>query len=411
LTAPLYKANQSVSMGKSSKSITEVAGVYASGIAAGIKANGKRDLAFVFVPQACGSAGVFTQSAFAAPPVQLSRQILRKGTIKAVVLNAGNANAGTGKLGLRDARETAKITAQLLGISPSEVAVASTGVIGRPLPMERVRVGLKQLLAKPLVRRGREAATAVMTTDLTRKEVYLTGLVGGKRISVAGFAKGSGMIAPNMATTLGVIATDAKISSVLLSKLLRDAADASFNMLSVDTDTSTNDTLLAFATGQNGPRITSKRHQQELLELLTLACVDLARSIAADGEGATKLIEVTVAGARSLRDARCIAKNIISSPLVKTAIHGADPNWGRVLAAAGKDPSARVEPQKIDLTFAGVSVMRRGEIVRHNRNRIHKLMLGKEVRIHLNLNIGKASAKAWGCDLTRGYVDINVSYS
>jgi glutamate N-acetyltransferase/amino-acid N-acetyltransferase len=182
-------------------------------------------------------------------------------------------------------------------------------------------------------------------------------------------------------------------------------------MLSVDTDTSTNDTLLAFATGQNGPRITSKRHQQELLELLTLACVDLARSIAADGEGATKLIEVTVAGARSLRDARCIAKNIISSPLVKTAIHGADPNWGRVLAAAGKDPSARVEPQKIDLTFAGVSVMRRGEIVRHNRNRIHKLMLGKEVRIHLNLNIGKASAKAWGCDLTRGYVDINVSYS
>ncbi|MFN4896994.1 MAG: bifunctional glutamate N-acetyltransferase/amino-acid acetyltransferase ArgJ [Pseudomonadota bacterium] len=398
-------------MGKSSKSITEVAGVYASGIAAGIKANGKRDLAFVFVPQACGSAGVFTQSAFAAPPVQLSRQILRKGTIKAVVLNAGNANAGTGKLGLRDARETAKITAQLLGISPSEVAVASTGVIGRPLPMERVRVGLKQLLAKPLVRRGREAATAVMTTDLTRKEVYLTGLVGGKRISVAGFAKGSGMIAPNMATTLGVIATDAKISSVLLSKLLRDAADASFNMLSVDTDTSTNDTLLAFATGQNGPRITSKRHQQELLELLTLACVDLARSIAADGEGATKLIEVTVAGARSLRDARCIAKNIISSPLVKTAIHGADPNWGRVLAAAGKDPSARVEPQKIDLTFAGVSVMRRGEIVRHNRNRIHKLMLGKEVRIHLNLNIGKASAKAWGCDLTRGYVDINVSYS
>jgi glutamate N-acetyltransferase/amino-acid N-acetyltransferase len=277
--------------------------------------------------------------------------------------------------------------------------------------MERVRVGLKQLLAKPLVRRGREAATAVMTTDLTRKEVYLTGLVGGKRISVAGFAKGSGMIAPNMATTLGVIATDAKISSVLLSKLLRDAADASFNMLSVDTDTSTNDTLLAFATGQNGPRITSKRHQQELLELLTLACVDLARSIAADGEGATKLIEVTVAGARSLRDARCIAKNIISSPLVKTAIHGADPNWGRVLAAAGKDPSARVEPQKIDLTFAGVSVMRRGEIVRHNRNRIHKLMLGKEVRIHLNLNIGKASAKAWGCDLTRGYVDINLSYS
>jgi glutamate N-acetyltransferase/amino-acid N-acetyltransferase len=394
-----------------SKSITSLPGVYASGVAAGIKANGKKDLAFVFVPDAYGSAGVFTQSAFAAAPVQVSRSAVQRGTIKAVILNAGNANAGTGKQGLRDANETAACAARLLGIPRSEVAVASTGVIGRPLPMDRVKAALGTLLSNPKAQRGRAAAEAVMTTDLTRKEVHCTGRVAGHRITVTGFAKGSGMIAPNMATTLGVLATDAKVSSAILKKLLRQAADATINMTSIDTDTSTNDTLLVFSTGQSGPRITSTKHQQELLALLTTACSTLARSMAADGEGATKLIEVTVHGARNLREARCIAKNIVSSPLVKTAIHGADPNWGRVLAAAGKDPAVRVDPRKVDLTFAGTPVMRKGTIVPHDRTKIRKLMSGKEVRIDLHLNLGKISATAWGCDLTHGYVDINVSYS
>jgi glutamate N-acetyltransferase/amino-acid N-acetyltransferase len=380
-------------------------------MAAGIKSTGKKDLAFLFVPDAYGSAGVFTQSAFAAPPVELSRKALQHGTIKAVIVNAGNANAGTGKKGLRDAKETAAITAKLLGISPSEVAVASTGVIGKPLPMERIRSSLPKLLANPKATDGGAAAQAILTTDLTRKEVYCTGKVGGEPITVAGFAKGSGMIAPNMATMLGFLVTDAKVSSATLKKLLKQAADASFNMTSVDTDTSTNDALIVLATGKKGPRITSAKHQQEFLALLTQACCILARSIAADGEGATKLIEVKVHGARNLREARCIAKNIVSSPLVKTAIHGADPNWGRVLAAAGKDPAARVDPNKVDLTFAGAPVMRRGVIMAHNRQAIHKLMSGKEVHIHLHLHLGKASATAWGCDLTHGYVDINVSYS
>ena len=391
--------------------VTALSGVYASGMAAGIKSNGKKDLAFLFVPDAYGSAGVFTQSAFAAPPVELSRKALQHGTIKAVIVNAGNANAGTGKKGLRDAQETASITAKLLGFSPSQVAVASTGVIGKPLPMERIRSSLPKLLANRKATDGGAAAQAILTTDLTRKEVYCTGKVAGERITVAGFAKGSGMIAPNMATMLGFLVTDAKVDSATLKKLLKQAADASFNMTSVDTDTSTNDALIVLSTGKKGPRITSAKHQQEFLALLTEACCVLARSIAADGEGATKLIEVKVNGARNLREARCIAKNIVSSPLVKTAIHGADPNWGRVLAAAGKDPTARVDPNKVDLTFAGAPVMRRGVIVPHDRNAIHKLMSGKEVHIHLHLHLGKASATAWGCDLTHGYVDINVSYS
>lgn len=398
-------------MKRTSKSITAISGVYASGVAAGIKANGKKDLAFVFVPDAYGSAGIFTQSAFKAAPVEVSQAALRRGTVKAVVLNAGNANAGTGRQGLADAREMAMCTARLLGIAPHEVAVASTGVIGKPLQIEQVKAGLVKLLSNPRVSKGRQAAEAILTTDLTRKEVHCTGTVAGHRITVAGFAKGSGMIAPNMATTLGVLATDAKVSSSLLQKLLTQAADATINMTSVDTDTSTNDTLLAFSTGGRGPRITSVKHQQEFLALLTSACAVLARSIAADGEGATKLIEVIVSGARTLREARCIAKNIVSSPLVKTAIHGADPNWGRVLAAAGKDPSARVDPRKVDLTFAGAPVMRRGAIVTHDRKKIRKRMSGKEVQIHLHLHLGNFSATAWGCDLTHGYVDINVSYS
>lgn len=398
-------------MKRTSRSLTALSGVYASGLAAGIKANGKMDLAFVFVPDAYGSAGVFTQSAFAAPPVHVSQKALRRGTIKAVVLNAGNANAGTGKQGLRDARDTTSCAAQLLGLRPTEVAVASTGVIGKPLPITRIKSGLTKLLSDPKAKNGRAAAEAIMTTDLTRKEVFCTGMVAGHRVTVAGFAKGSGMIAPNMATTLGVLATDAKIDSTTLTTLLRAAVDATINMTSVDTDTSTNDTFLAFSTGQKGPRISSKKHQQEFLSLLTSACTVIARSLAADGEGATKLIEVTVQGARNLREARCIAKNVVSSPLVKTAIHGADPNWGRVLAAASKEPSARVDPSKVDLTFAGAPVMRRGTILGHDRKKIHKLMSGKEVKINLHLNLGKASATAWGCDLTHGYVDINVSYS
>ena len=396
-------------MGK--RTVTNLPGVYASGLAAGIKSNGKKDLAFLFVPEAYGSAGVFTVSAFAAPPLQVCKEALKRNTVKAVVINSGNANAGTGAAGLRDARRTANVAAKLLGVKPSEVAVTSTGIIGKPLPMQTVESGLRTLLSSPRVRDGNAAAQAIMTTDLTQKEVWVTGLVGGERITVAGFAKGSGMIAPNMATMLGFLVTDAKIDSRSLQKILRAAVDDSFNMTSVDTDTSTNDMVMVFSTGKKGKTITSTKVKKEFLTLLTKACQHLSKLIAADGEGATKLIEVSVAGARNLAEARRIAKNVVNSPLVKTAIHGSDPNWGRVLAAAGKDPSARVDPNKVDLRFAGAPVMKRGKIVPHDRAKIRRRMNVRDISIELNLNLGKGTAIAWGCDLTHGYVDINVSYN
>lgn len=393
------------------KNVTTLKGVYGGGIAAGIKANGKKDLAYLFIPECYGSAGVFTKSAFIAPPLIVTKDALAKGCIKALIVNSGNANAATGKIGLRDARETAKVAAKLLGIKPQEVAVSSTGVIGRKMPMDTVRVGLHALLKNPHQRNGDDAARAIMTTDLTQKEVFVTGKVAGQRVTVAGFAKGSGMIAPNMATMLGFLVTDAKINSASLRSLLRRAVNDSFNMTSVDTDTSTNDMVMVFSTGVTGKKISAASAKIEFLALLTKACQHLAKLIAADGEGATKLIEVQVRGARSEREARIIAKNVINSPLVKTAIHGADPNWGRVLAAAGKDPAVKVDPRRVDLTFAGAPVMRRGEVVPHDRKRIRKLMSVREIPVRLNLNLGRGAATAWGCDLTHGYVDINVSYT
>jgi glutamate N-acetyltransferase/amino-acid N-acetyltransferase len=384
--------------------------VYASGLAAGIKANGKRDLAFIFVPNACASAGVFTRSAFAAPPLLVTRNNIKSNTLKAVIINSGCANAATGAQGLRDAKETTKLAARLLNIKPAEIGVASTGIIGKPLPMEKLRAGLTSLLSHPHAKDGDGAAKAIMTTDLTQKEVFLTGMIGGQRISVAGCAKGSGMIAPNMATMLGFLVTDATIDTKTLRAALSAAVDDSFNMTSVDTDTSTNDMVVVIASGEK-KRLTSAKHKRAFQDLLTRACQNLAKQIAADGEGATRLIEVEVRGARNTAEARKIALNVVNSPLVKTAIHGADPNWGRVVAAAGKDPSLTVDPARIDLTFAGAPVLKRGKILPHDRQKIRKLLSVKEVVIRINLNIGKGSARAWGCDLTHGYVDINVSYN
>jgi glutamate N-acetyltransferase/amino-acid N-acetyltransferase len=393
------------------RTLTNLPGVYASGISAGIKNNGKKDLAFIFVPSAYGSAGVFTRSAFAAPPLLLTKQSMKKGTLRALIVNSGNANAGTGTAGMRDAKETASVAAKLLGIKASEIAVASTGVIGKPLPMDTVKAGLHKLLKNPLARDGDAAARAIMTTDLTQKEVFMSATIAGQRITVAGCAKGSGMSAPNMATMLGFLVTDAKVDSRTLQRALKIAVDDSFNMTSVDTDTSTNDMVTVFSTGKKGRKVSSAVDKKAFTALLTKACQHLAKLIAADGEGATKLIEVEVTGARTQSEARRIALNVVNSPLVKTAIHGADPNWGRVLAAAGKDPSLTVDPRKVDLTFAGAPVMKRGKIVAHNRDKIRKLLSVRDVPIRLNLNVGKGHARAWGCDLTHGYVDINVSYN
>jgi len=394
--------------------LNRISGVYSGAIRAGIsKKAGKLDLAYLFLPDCYSSAGVFTKSAFAAPCIEQCREVLKSGLPRALIVNSGNANAATGSLGLKNARETARLAGQLLGISAREVSVSSTGVIGVQLPMDKIRNSLPELLAvKKGSRRkadGAAFAEAIMTTDLVPKEVFISRKIGGVTIKMAGVAKGSGMIAPNMATMLGFIVTDARVPKALFQRSLRDAADLSFNMTSVDTDTSTNDMVLAMSTGAQRLKFTDPKIRKQFFELLRDCCIDLAKMIAKDGEGATKLVEVQVTGASSLQQARAVAKSVVDSPLVKTAIHGADPNWGRVAAAAGKVPGVRAE--RVDIAFAGVAVMRQGQPLPLDRDKVRKKLMGDKVVVGVGLNSGKEDATAWGCDLTKGYIDINTAYT
>lgn len=392
------------------KTVTDIDGVYASGIECGIKL-GRRDLAFIYVPSACACAGTFTQNAFRAPCVNFTEEQIRKGKVKAIIANAGNANAATGKLGYNNAKRTAKKAAELLGIQSDEVAVASTGIIGVQLPIDKIEAGLDKLLANPFSKEGNIAARTIITTDLCAKEVFLQKEIEGNLISIAGIAKGSGMIAPNMATMLAFITTDAHIDSSELQNCLSNAVADSFNMTSVDTDTSTNDMCLALASGKQSIDMGKTSSKEAFSALLKQTCIELAKMIAKDGEGATKLIEVRVFGSVNNEEAKKFAKLVVDSPLVKTAIHGADPNWGRVVAALGKDPFLKINPEIIDLSFAGIKVLEHGEILDFNKQELVSSMKQDEIIIEVELNIGSSSAIAWGCDLTKGYIDINTAYN
>lgn len=390
--------------------LTRVDGVYASAIAAGIKP-GRKDLSYIYVPDAQASAGVFTKNAFAAACVAYSRECLERGPIKAVVINAGNANAATGELGLRNAQETAEIGAQLLGLSPYQVAVASTGIIGKQLPMDLMRAGLQSLLANPRQQDGRAVAEAIMTTDLVPKEAFRQISIDGGTVTLAGIAKGSGMIAPNMATMLGFVVSDVAISQEHLQPLFRRAISRSFNMISVDTDTSTNDMVLHITNGKSGVPLSSPEALEAYERALTDICIDLAKQIARDGEGATKLISAHVTGAHTEDEAQRIALSIINSPLVKTAIHGADPNWGRVAMAIGKTADVHLQPDLVCISFAGFEVFRRGAPLAFDREAVRAGLSSAEVLIAVDLGLGTGCAYAWGCDLTKGYIDINVDYN
>lgn len=388
--------------------ITDVEGVYAGGLSCGIKENCGADLAFIYVPQAAGAAGVFTRNAFAAAPVQLSREHLSAGAVKACVINSGSANAGTGPDAILHARRMTDRAAELLGLERRQVAVASTGCIGKPLPIARIEAGLDRLLQAPLPRDGSAAAGAIMTTDTRAKEVFYQTNAGGQTVQVGGIAKGSGMIAPNMATMLAFLATNAALPSASLRELLAAAVDDTFNMVSVDGDNSTNDSVLLFS-GSAAPCTTAVT--AAVRELLFEACRDLARQIAADGEGATRLIEAVVRGAASRGDARRLARSIIESPLVKTAMHGADPNWGRIIAAAGKVDGCRIDPDRVELVLQGCPVLQAGRPVPFERPALARLLNAAKVEIVLDLHLGKDAAAAWGCDLTARYVEINTEYS
>jgi len=385
-------------------------GYKASGIHCGIK-KAKKDLAVIYSEVPASAAGVFTTNKVKAAPVILSREKVLKGRIQGIVVNSGNANACTGKKGLEDAAVMAELAAGHLGVDPSMVAVSSTGVIGVPLPMEKISAGIKKAVEKLDESGGSDAAIAIMTTDTFPKEIAVETVIGGEKVTVAGMAKGSGMIHPDMATMLAFITTDALINPKALKKALKDSVDKSFNMITVDGDTSTNDMVLIMANGLAGNREISCDGEDFLAfkSALDFVTVGLAKMIVKDGEGATKFVEITVKNAVSIHDAKKVAKAVAGSNLVKTAVFGGDANWGRILCAAGYS-GAELDPDKIDLYVGSLCLAKGGTPADYSEEEAAEIFKKKQIKITIDLNMGEFNATAWTCDLTYDYVKINGEY-
>jgi glutamate N-acetyltransferase/amino-acid N-acetyltransferase len=392
-------------------SSTSAAGFRAGALAAGIKASGNPDLGIWASEAECVAAATFTQNAFPAAPVILSRERLRASPrAQAVVFNAGNANACNGEQGLADAREMAQLAASCLGVAADLVLVASTGIIGQPLPMDLVRAGIPRLQLSP--DGGHDAARAIMTTDTRPKESAVALEIGGRELRIGAMTKGVGMIHPNMATMLAFVGTDARLEPGFASTALKRVVDRTFNMITVDGDTSTNDSCFLLANGLSGAPALDAGHAdaERFVAALEAVCTDLARKMAADGEGASKLLQVDVSGAASEADARAAARAVVGSSLVKAALHGEDPNWGRVFAAVGNS-GARVDPSRAALWIGSVQVARDGISTGASKDDAREQMRGSEVTMRVDLGLGNASARAWGCDLTEAYVVENSAYS
>jgi glutamate N-acetyltransferase / amino-acid N-acetyltransferase len=394
-----------------SGSITFAKGYLASGVNCGLKKSGKSDLAVIYSEAPATAAGVFTNNQIKAAPVLISAKRAQVGSARAVVVNAGNANACTGKQGLMDAQKMTELTGHHLGLPDKEVLVASTGVIGRYLDMEKVSAGIEKSCRSLSVDGGEEAARAIMTTDTFAKEYSTTLQLGGKQIRIGGMAKGSGMIHPNMATMLGFITTDAAVSREVLRKSLTQAVDKSFHCISVDGDTSTNDMVLILSNGRSGnrPVKSSSGDGAKFTAALTQVCQELARRVVLDGEGATKFIQITVKGGSSFEEARTAAMAIAKSSLFKTAMFGMDANWGRILCALGNS-SVKINPAKVDVYFSNLRVAKDGSAVEFSEAKALGLLKRKEVEVEVNLNNGKAQATIFTSDLSYDYVKINASY-
>ncbi len=392
----------------SSGTVTSPKGFIAGATYAGIKKQKNLDLALLASEVPCAAAGLFTRNRIKAAPVVLCQHRLSGGKATGVVINSGCANACTGEQGMADAEEMAALAAAAIGTYSEQVLVASTGVIGQMMPMERVRAGVKQI--KLSRDGGHDMARAIMTTDTVPKEVAVKVKEGG--YTIGGAAKGAGMIHPDLATFLCFLTTDARVDPSLLQTALKQAADASFNMVSIDGDTSTNDTLLLLANGTAGNEvISSGTAQAEIFQqALEGLCIHIAKAVIRDGEGATKLFEVTVQGAPDRAAARHVARTVVSSALVKSAIYGNDPNWGRIVAAAGRSGVEIVE-SKIDLSLDTISLVKAGRPQPFDHDEAVRRLNQAEVFFTLNLNLGSGSAVAWGCDLTEGYVRINSHYT
>jgi glutamate N-acetyltransferase/amino-acid N-acetyltransferase len=391
--------------------ITSPEGFLAGAGYCGIKTrnNGALDLAILFSEVPCVAAGVFTTNKVKAAPVIVSQNMLAAGMAQAVVVNSGCANACTGDQGLADCAEMADLAARKLRIPPQAVLVASTGVIGVPLAIECIRSGIEAIALSR--EGGHRLAKAIMTTDTFPKEIAVSVRIAGKDVTIGGVAKGAGMIHPDMATLLCFITTDAALDATLAQVALRWAVNDSFNMISVDSDTSTNDTVLLLANGLAGNEPLQAGTPEAALfqDSLSQVCLYLAKCIARDGEGATKFFEVKIEGAVTLREARLAARTIVSSPLVKAALHGSDPNWGRIMAALGRS-GAEIDPSQIDLYLKELCLLKAGCLVPFDQAEARKKLSEAEVQIRVCLNLGKESATAWGCDLSEEYVTINSAY-
>ncbi|WP_434309427.1 bifunctional glutamate N-acetyltransferase/amino-acid acetyltransferase ArgJ [Hominifimenecus sp. rT4P-3] len=397
--------------------VTAPKGFFAAGIKAGIKKE-KKDMAVVFSEIPCESAGVFTRNLVKAAPVKWDKQVVDSGAkCQAVIVNSGIANACTGEEGMQHCAETASEAASVFGIAAEGVFVASTGVIGPQLPMDKLLPGIKQLKEQMADTReaARLAAEAIMTTDTVSKEVAVQTEIGGKTVTVAGMCKGSGMIHPDMCTMLCFLTTDVSISKEMLQKALSSDVEDTFNMISVDGDTSTNDTVLVLANGASGcPTITSDgADYQAFLEAFHYVMEELCKKIAGDGEGATALFEVKVIHAKSKEQAKILSKSVATSNLTKAAIYGHDANWGRILCAMGYS-GADFEPEIVDLYFESAAgklkIVENGTATDYSEEVATKILSEPAVTAIADLKLGEAAATAWGCDLTHEYVSINADY-
>ena len=397
--------------------VTAAKGFLAGAVHAGVKSSNKtkKDVAVVYSETPAHVSGVFTQNKFAAAPVAWCRSIVANGKAQAVVVNSGNANACTGAEGAANAEKMASLAAQALQLATKDVLVASTGVIGQQLPMSVIQAGIEGAAAS-LSKAGNDAvAEAIMTTDTYPKTLAVQYPYQGKTITIGGVAKGSGMIHPNMATMICLITTDCNVSCAALHKAVKSAADKGFNMVTVDQDTSTNDTCIVLANGQaENPLVeVDGPGYAEFAAALSHVCMALAKMMAHDGEGATKLIEVKVAGAQTEQDARLAAKAVVSSNLVKAAFFGEDANWGRIICAVGNSGAA-LDTQKVDLWLKSVGgceqMMAQGAALVFDESKAKEILAEREIQVLIQLNQGQGEAMAWGCDLSYDYVKINGDY-
>jgi glutamate N-acetyltransferase/amino-acid N-acetyltransferase len=391
-----------------------LAGVRLATGEAGVRYQGRTDVLMVTLAPGTQAAGVFTKSKTASAPVDWCKAQLKSGTARALVVNSGNANAFTGKAGLEGVQAVAQAASGALGCRAGEVMLASTGVIGEPLPAERIVRILGTLAESGSASGWRAAADAIMTTDTYPKLATASAEIDGRKVTINGIAKGSGMIAPDMATMLAFVFTDANLPAAVLQELLSSGVKNSFNAITVDSDTSTSDTLLLFATGKgaNHPVIAkaSDKRLGDFKRKLDAVLLDLALQVVRDGEGAQKLIRIDVVGAESDDAAKRIALSIANSPLVKTAIAGNDANWGRVVMAVGK-AGEKADRDKLKISFGNQLVAENGaRAVKYNEAAATKAVSGREVEIAVDLGLGKGAARVWTCDLTHGYIDINGSY-